>query len=77
MNLRKDNVYTYIHCRSGHGRSGLVVACILKVYHSWDTDTALMKTNEYHNMRKDMKPQWRRIGAPQTTGQKDYVRQFV
>lgn len=66
----------YIHCRGGHGRSGLVVACILKIYHQWDSEVALLQTNEYHNARVKMSLKWRQIGAPSTRSQKEYVCHF-
>ena len=66
----------YIHCRCGHGRSGLVVACILKIYNQWDSETALSKTNEYHNARIEMDLKLRKRGAPQTRSQKEFVRCF-
>lgn len=66
----------YIHCRGGHGRSGLVVACILKLYHHWESEMALWMTNEYHNARLRMEPKWRAMGAPQTRDQKEFVRRF-
>jgi ribA/ribD-fused uncharacterized protein len=68
-----DNEKIYIHCRGGHGRSGIVVASILcyllKIYPS----KALELTTECHSQRKIMKDKWRKIGSPQTTPQKYFV----
>ena len=67
----------YLHCKGGHGRSGLVVAILLCLYYgNLSTTSALEMTNESHNQRKIMREKWRRIGAPQTFYQKKYVHKF-
>lgn len=66
----------YIHCRGGHGRSGVVVACILCYYFSISPKEALELTTKYHSNRREMSDKWRRIGSPQTIGQKDFVYKF-
>lgn len=63
----------YVHCRGGHGRSGVVVACILAYYLDLDPLVALRLTREYHSRRKTMRERWRRLGAPQTDAQKQCV----
>lgn len=70
-NLNDEKVY--IHCKGGHGRSGIVVACILKKYHNITPTEALELTNVYHSKRKEMKEKWRNIGSPQTNSQKKFV----
>ena len=69
----KDNEKMYIHCRGGHGRSGLVVACILCYLNNITTKLALELTTEYHNNRPNLKEKWKKIGSPQTYGQKKFV----
>lgn len=64
----------YIHCRGGHGRSGIVVACILAHMYKLDPNEAIDMTCRYHNDRKIMKQKWRNIGSPQTYKQKQFVR---
>jgi protein-tyrosine phosphatase len=66
----------YIHCKGGHGRSGLVVACILCCLYGCDAETALTKTNKYHSERLIMKEKWRNLGSPQNNTQKDFVREY-
>tara|TARA_A100001011_G_scaffold394642_1_gene487558 strand:+ start:26807 stop:27748 length:942 start_codon:yes stop_codon:yes gene_type:complete len=63
----------YIHCKGGHGRSGIVVACILSHIFSLPPLTALNYTSIAHSKRKIMKDKWRHIGAPQTSHQKSFV----
>lgn len=66
----------YIHCRGGHGRSGIVVACLMKMYYKIDVDKALGLTYECHQKRRVMREKWRHIGSPQTIYQKNFVREL-
>lgn len=63
----------YIHCKGGHGRAGLVVACILCYIFSLTPYESLQYTSECHNNRKNMRERWRKIGSPQTYLQKKFV----
>ncbi len=70
----------YIHCKGGHGRSGLLVASILCYLHKINPNTSFIKTSEYHATRpvhstKPRKNQfWKTKGSPQTTEQREFVR---
>jgi predicted NAD-dependent protein-ADP-ribosyltransferase YbiA (DUF1768 family)/protein-tyrosine phosphatase len=66
----------YIHCKGGHGRSGILVACILCHYNNLTVEEALRRTNKYHSERIFMKEKWRKIGSPQGKKQKDFVYKF-
>lgn len=66
----------YVHCRAGHGRSGMVVACILCYLYKMLPDHALHLTNEYHKKRKEMKDKRRRMGSPSNSWQKEFVQRF-
>ena len=63
----------YIHCRAGHGRSGILVASILASIFSLLPHEALSYTNRCHNNRSVMREKWRKIGSPQTYQQKKYI----
>lgn len=63
----------YIHCKGGHGRSGIVVACILCYIFSLSPYESLQYTSQCHNNRKNMRERWRKIGSPQTYSQKKFV----
>lgn len=71
--MRTETVY--IHCKGGHGRSGILVACILIVMNQITPMHSIYLTTTYHNMR-DMKLKWKRIGSPQTNAQKNFVHRF-
>ena len=70
------NHTVYVHCKGGHGRSGVVVACILCYYFNICPAEALQKTNASHGKRLVMRERWRTIGSPQTYAQKRFVIQF-
>lgn len=69
----KSGVKMYVHCKGGHGRSGVVVASLLCLYHNITPEIALEKTKEAHQQRKTMRDKWREIGSPQTIFQKNFV----
>lgn len=66
----------YLHCKGGHGRSGIVVACLLCHLGGYSPERALELTNQYHSNRKTMREVWRNIGAPQSRIQKSFVYRF-
>lgn len=66
----------YVHCKGGHGRSGVVVAAVLGVYHDVGAEEALQMTYKFHQNRKVMRDRWRMIGSPQTYTQKEFIRQL-
>lgn len=72
----KQGEKIYIHCRGGHGRSGIVVACVLCHYYKMSPIKALKITTNCHYRRKEMREKWRRIGSPQNKYQKDFVKNF-
>lgn len=69
------NTTIYIHCRGGHGRSGVVVACMLMVIYKIAPNYALYLTRKCHNNR-NMKRKWKVLGSPQTKEQKKFVYDF-
>ncbi len=74
LNSLSENEKLYVHCKGGHGRSGILVACLIYLYfQNKSTRECLTLTNEAHNKRTIMRDKWRRIGSPQTVQQKKYV----
>lgn len=68
-----ENEKVYVHCKGGHGRSGVVVACLLCLYYKISPEEALEITRECHQQRKVMREKWRLLGSPQTIQQKQFV----
>lgn len=70
----------YIHCKGGHGRSGLVVASILCFKYKYDPETALKLTGVYHSTRKKHSLHFERNdfrkkqSSPRTFEQKEFVK---
>lgn len=71
-----NNELVYVHCKGGHGRSGIVVACLLCHLYGYTPTKALVKTSHYHSLRPEMREKWRIIGSPQTRRQKIFVEKF-
>lgn len=63
----------YIHCKGGHGRSGIVVASILSYMNKISGEESIILTTKFHNERKVMRDKWRTIGSPQTNKQKEFI----
>lgn len=63
----------YLHCKGGHGRSGIVVAVLLCHMFSLSPEHAIEYTTTYHSKREVMKEKWRILGSPQTFQQKSFV----
>jgi len=72
-NMIKESGKIYIHCRGGHGRSGLVVACLLCFIYKYSPEQSIERTTFFHSQRKIMREKWRQIGSPQTRKQKSFV----
>jgi protein-tyrosine phosphatase len=76
----KNGRKIYIHCKGGHGRSGLLVAAILCYLHKITPKNSFIMTSEYHATRPvhSTKPKnnefWKKKGSPQTTEQREFVR---
>lgn len=66
----------YIHCRGGHGRSGIVVASLLCYIYNLPSKEGLRLTSEYHEKRKILHDRWKKIGCPTTQYQKIFVAKF-
>lgn len=63
----------YIHCKGGHGRSGIIVSCLVCILMNMNSYEAINYTSKCHNNRKNMRLKWRGIGSPQTKQQKMFV----
>jgi protein-tyrosine phosphatase len=70
----------YIHCKGGHGRSGLLVSSILCYIHKVSPKESFIMTSAYHATRPvhSTKPRkdefWKKMGSPQTAGQRHFVK---
>ena len=69
----EDDQKIYLHCKGGHGRSGVVVSCICFMLFPFSSKQSLIYTNICHSKRITMRKKWRKIGSPQTFTQKNFV----
>jgi hypothetical protein len=72
----KKGELIYIHCRGGHSRSSLVVACLLCHIFNITPCQSLEYTTKCHSSRKIMRDKWRKLSAPQSFLQKKFVYKF-
>ena len=66
----------YLHCKGGHGRSGVVVASLFCYMFGMKPIDALEQTTKSHSKRSIMREKWRKIGSPQTYIQKCFIHRF-
>ena len=66
----------YIHCRGGHGRSGIVVATLISILYNVNAEKAIEMTTRIHNKRSDVKDKYKLSGSPQTSKQKLFVKKL-
>ncbi|MGL4813964.1 MAG: protein-tyrosine phosphatase family protein [Enterobacter sp.] len=75
----KDGKKIYIHCKGGHGRSGILVSALLCYIYNITPNESFKKTSEYHSTRpiharrSKMNEFWKKKGSPQTKEQKQFI----
>jgi hypothetical protein len=75
-----ENKKVYIHCKGGHGRACLLVACVLCFIHKITPEEAFVATSKFHSARlvHSSKPKkdsyWKTRGFPQTQEQRMCVK---
>ncbi|NDB82566.1 MAG: DUF1768 domain-containing protein [Alphaproteobacteria bacterium] len=75
MSLKQGHL-VYLHCKGGHGRSGVVVASLFCYMFEMSPENALEQTTKSHSKRSVMREKWRKLGSPQTYYQKSFVHKF-
>lgn len=63
----------YVHCRGGHGRSGMFAAVLYGRSTGLNSTICLQEIYNVHQLRTEIKPQFKKMGAPQTDSQKRFV----
>jgi hypothetical protein len=64
----------YVHCRAGHGRSGLVAACLLCEMKQYSPVHSIKLITEYHGARIIMKDKWRNKTCPNSRLQRNFLK---
>jgi protein-tyrosine phosphatase len=63
----------YIHCLGGHGRSAVIAGLLYGYRYGKSPEKVLDRVWEAHQARKVLKPQMRKLGAPQNKIQKAQI----
>jgi hypothetical protein len=66
----------YIHCRGGHGRSGMVVACLLCILEDLDSTKSISLTTRYHSLRPTIKEKWISKDCPNMKTQQEFIKKL-
>jgi protein-tyrosine phosphatase len=72
-NLRKDEK-VYIHCKGGHGRSGMVIASLLCCIENITPNESISRATQYHRKRPNLKKKWKESLCPNIKTQRDFIR---
>lgn len=72
-NILENKHKIYIHCRGGHGRSGLVSACILCVMLNMHPKDAIECVTHAHSIRHNLKSKWKNMSCPHQKNQKFWI----
>jgi hypothetical protein len=72
-NRLRQNEKVYIHCRGGHGRSGVLVASLLCYLHNLSPFHAIQKATMFHSRRPNLKAKWKSTSCPQMARQQQFV----
>jgi protein-tyrosine phosphatase len=72
-----DEDKIYVHCRGGHGRSGMFAAIIYALVENVSATKALKDVYSSHQRRTEMDEKWRKMGAPQSRSQKAFVTSYL
>lgn len=78
VELLRTGKRMFIHCKGGHGRSCLVVACILHyVTDTMNARDAIEETIRIHNQRTNMSIRWKGIKSPFSKSQYIFLYKFL
>jgi protein-tyrosine phosphatase len=71
--MLKKQEKVYIHCKGGHGRSGVIVASILCYLYNIPPEQAIRWATIHHSRRPNLKAKWKGCICPQMFRQQQYV----
>lgn len=71
--LVRNKKKIYIHCKGGHGRSGILVSSLLSYLHNIPPDRAIQLCTFFHAKRPNLKTKWKHITCPQKLQQQQFV----
>jgi len=74
----RDDQYVFVHCKGGHGRSCIVITCVLYyIYAFMNARDAIEHTIQIHNQRTNMSLRWKAIKSPFSKSQYIFLYKFL
>jgi len=73
INVMGENEMMYIHCKGGHGRSGMVMCCVLCLMYNLLPDKSIEEVTISHNERPLLTAKWRTRLCPSNEIQRIFV----
>jgi hypothetical protein len=74
----RDKIKIFIHCKGGHGRSCILIACIIYVlYENMNARESIEYTIKIHNQRTNLSDRWKEIKSPLTKTQYVFLYKFL
>lgn len=73
INSMKENEYIYIHCKGGHGRSGMIVCCLLCLMYGKTPIQSINEVTHGHSKRPDLSTKWKSRPCPSNEIQRIFV----
>lgn len=69
----KENESVYIHCKGGHGRSGLVVSCLLCMMYDKSPLESVQEVSQSHRERPSLSLKWKMRLCPSNYIQRVFI----
>jgi hypothetical protein len=76
LNRLETNEKIYLHCRGGHGRSVLVVSCILSLMNNTTARAGIFAAGTFHLARPELSSRWRNGKFPLSSAQIEFIENF-
>lgn len=71
--ILRSGVTTYVHCKGGHGRSGMVCAILLCLLEGLSPAAGIVETTEAHKTRPQLRDFWKTRPCPHLHIQRKFV----
>lgn len=73
INVMNENEKMYIHCKGGHGRSGMVMCCILCLMYNILPEKSIEEITRSHSERPLLTEKWRTRLCPSNEIQRVFI----
>lgn len=73
IGVMRDDELMYVHCKGGHGRSGMVACCVLCAGKKLTPEQSVMEVTRSHHERPLLTPKWRKQLCPPNEVQRVFI----